>query len=266
MWLAVGLMALISFTTLFPAFFVVSSAVKSRREYLFNKYGPPRSISFKNLASAWTGGRMGQSISLSAGIAVCGVILSWIVSSLAAYAVVFLRFAGRRFIFYLILASIMIAPPVILVPLYALVKNMGLINSPVGLILIYVTLMIPFNIYLFSSYFRSLPSSLVEAAELEGADVPQVLWHIILPLARPASVTLAIFNFLFIWNELLFALLLNQGETHTLMVSLANLRGQYTTDIPLLCAGLLISAVPLMLVFLFFQAQLSKGITAGAVK
>src|SRR5688572_23143961 len=142
-------MALISFTTLFPAFFVVSSAVKSKREYLFNKYGPPRSISFQNIASAWTGGRMGPSITLSTIIAVCGVALSWVVSSLAAYAVTFLRFAGRRMIFYLILASMMIAPPVILVPLYSLVKKMHLISSPVGLILIYVTLMIPFNVYLF---------------------------------------------------------------------------------------------------------------------
>ncbi|MGD9518531.1 MAG: carbohydrate ABC transporter permease [Armatimonadota bacterium] len=118
-----------------------------------------------------------------------------------------------------------------------------------------------------TSYFRTVPGELVEAAEVDGASHLQILWRVMLPVARPALVTLGIFNFLWMWNELLLALLILQDDsTRTLMVGVANLRGQYTTNIPLLSAGLFLAATPVLIVFFFFQSQLTKGMTMGAVK
>jgi multiple sugar transport system permease protein len=145
--------------------------------------------------------------------------------------------------------------------------GMRLLNKHIGLILVYVTLAAPFGTYLMTSYFRGIPFELVEAAQIDGANHLQILWRIMVPVARPAIVTLGIFNFLWMWNELLLSLLILQDDSvRTLMVGVATLRGQYTTNIPLLSAGLFLAATPVLIVFLVFQTQLTKGMTMGAVK
>jgi len=265
---AVSLLLLgISGTTVYPLVFMLFTALKGRKEYLFNRYGLPLQPTLENFANAWVHGRVGQYLGNSGLVVLCAVALSWIVCSLAAYAFSHLNFRGRRALFLAVLGSMMIAPQVILIPLYLLLIDLGLHNRHVGLILVYVTFSIPFGTYLLTSYFRAVPAELVEAARVDGATHPQILWRVMLPIGRPALLTLGIFNFLWMWNELLFALLILQNDqTRTLMVGVANLRGQYTTNIPLLSAGLFLAAVPVLLVFLLFQAQLTKGMTMGAVK
>jgi multiple sugar transport system permease protein len=143
----------------------------------------------------------------------------------------------------------------------------GLLNRHAGLILVYVTLSVPFGTYLLTSYFKGVPAEMIEAAQVDGANHLQILWRVMVPIARPALVTLGIFNFLWMWNELLFALLILQDDSvRTLMVGVANLRGQYTTNIPLLSAGLFLAATPVLVIFLAFQTQITKGMTMGAVK
>jgi multiple sugar transport system permease protein len=257
----------VSATTIYPLLFMLATALKGRKEYLFNPYGLPRQPTLVNFANAWTHGKVGQYLANSAIVVVAGVLLSWVACGLAGYAIAQLRFRGRRALFLAILGSMMIAPQVVLIPLYSMLIHLRLLNRHLGLILVYVTLAIPFGTYLMTSYLRSVPRALVEAAQVDGAGHLQILWWVMLPIARPALVTLGIFNFLWMWNELLFALLILQDDTtRTLMVGVANLRGQYTTNIPLLSAGLFLAALPVLLVFLVFQTQLSKGMTLGAVK
>lgn len=260
-------LACVSVTTVYPLCFMLSTALKSRKEYLFNRYGLPRSPTLENFSNAWTFGKVGRYVGNSAIVVVSGVVLSWGVCALSGYALSHLRFPGRRAVFLAILASMVIAPQVIIIPLHAMLLRMGLLNTHIGLILIYVTLAIPFGTYLMTSYFRSVPHELVEAAQVDGAGHLQILWRVMVPVGRPAFVTLGIFNFLWMWNELLLALLiLKDDSVRTLMVGVANLRGQYTTNIPLLSAGLFLAALPVLIVFLVFQTQLTKGMTMGAVK
>jgi multiple sugar transport system permease protein len=186
---------------------------------------------------------------------------------MAGYALSHLRFRGRRTLFLLILGSMMIAPQVIMIPLYAILNDFGLLNHYIGLILVYVTLATPFGTYLMTSYLRGVPKELVEAAQVDGAGHFQILWRVMVPVARPALVTLGIFNFLWMWNELLFSLLILQDTaSQTLVVKVASLQGEYTANVPYLSAGLLLAALPVLIVFLIFQAQLTKGMTLGAVK
>jgi multiple sugar transport system permease protein len=263
----VALLAAISAATIYPMLFMLFTALKGRREYLFNRYGPPARPTLVNFYNALTFGKMGRYAVNSLIVTTMAVVLAWIVCSLAAYALSQLRFRGRRAVFLCILGSMMIAPQVIVVPLYTMLVGMNLVNSHLGLALVYVTLGIPFGTYLLTSYFRAIPRELVEAAQIDGANHLQTLWHVVVPVSRPALVTLGIFNFLWMWNELLFSLLILQDDSvRTLMVGVANLRGQYTTNIPLLSAGLFIAAVPVLLVFFVFQSRLAKGMTAGAVK
>ncbi|MBI2298998.1 MAG: carbohydrate ABC transporter permease [Armatimonadetes bacterium] len=257
----------ISVTTIYPLLFMLSTALKGRREYLFNRYGLPHQPTFDNFSTVWTAGKFGHYVGNSVLVVAGGVVLSWVVCSLAAYALSHLRFRGRRAMFLVILGSMMIAPQVIIIPLYAMLIRLGLLNHHFGLVLVYATFATPFGTYLLTSYFRSIPGELVEAAQVDGASHLQILRRVILPIGRPALLTLGIFNALWMWNELLFALLILQDDrVRTLMVGVANLRGQYTTNIPLLSAGLFVAALPVLLVFLVFQAQLTKGMTMGAVK
>ena len=260
-WATVAALGAVSVATTGPLLFMLLMALKRYPEYIRNRFGFPRHPSLENLANAWTYGKIGRYVGNSVIVVCGGVVLSWVVCSLAAYALSHLRFRGRRAVFLLILGSMMIAPQVILIPLYSMLVHLGLLNRHLGLILVYVTFATPFGTYLLTSYFRSIPAELVEAAQVDGADHLRVLLKVILPIGRPALLTLGIFNFLWMWNELLFALLILQDDSvRTLMVGVANLRGQYTTNIPLL------SAVPVLLVFLFLQAHLTKGMTMGAVK
>lgn len=260
-------LAAVSATTIYPLLFMLMTAFKSRREYLFNRYGVPLHPSLENFANAWTYGKVGQYVGNSAIVVCAGVVLSWAVCALAGYALSHLRFPGRRAAFLAILGSMMIAPQVIIIPLYVMLIRLGLLNKHLGLILVYTTFAVPFGTYLLTSYFRAVPRELVEAAQVDGAGHLQILWRVMLPIGRPAMLTLGIFNFLWMWNELLFSLLILQDDSvRTLMVGIANLRGQYTTNIPLLSAGLFLSASPVLVVFFVFQSQLQKGITMGAVK
>jgi multiple sugar transport system permease protein len=246
---------------------MVSTALKGRKEYLHNRYGLPQQPTLANFASAWTYAKVGRYVGNSAVVVSCGVVGSWAVCSLAGYALSHMRFPGRRGLFLAILGSMIIAPQVIIIPVYAMLMQLGLLNKHVGLIIVYVTFATPFGTYLLTSYFRAIPRELVEAAQVDGAGHLQILWRVMLPVARPALLTLGIFNFLWMWNELLFSLLILQDDTvRTLMVGVAGLRGQYTTNIPLLSAGLFLSAAPVLLVFFLFQSQLAKGMTMGAVK
>ena len=260
-------LAAISLTTIYPLVFMLLSALKGEEEFIVNPYGIPTHPTFENLVNAWKYARFGHYLGNSLIVVVAGVALSWAVCSMAGYALSHLRFPGRRIAFFAILGSMMIAPQIILIPLHAMLGQLGLLNKHLGLILVYATLAVPFGTYLMASYLRGVPSELVEAAQVDGANHFQILWRIMLPIARPALMTLGIFNFLWMWNELLLAqVILNEDHARTLMVGVANLRGQYTTNMPYLSAGLFLAALPVLIIFLVFQTQITKGMTMGAVK
>jgi len=263
----VAVLSAVALTTIYPLLYMLTTALKDRKEHLFNRYGLPHHPTLRNFGDAWTYAGVGRHLWNSVIVSVAGVVLSWVVCSLAAYAFAHLRFPGRRALFLAVLGAMMIAPQVILIPLYQLLIRLNLVNKHLGLVLVYTALAVPFGTYLLTSYFRGVPRSLVEAAEVDGASHPQILWRVMVPIGRPALVTLGIFNFLWMWNELLLSLLILQDKhLRTLMVGVANLRGEYTTNIPLLSAGLFLAAVPVLLVFLLFQSHLTKGMTMGAVK
>jgi len=261
------ILAAVSLTTIYPLVFAVKMATKTDAEYVLNRYGWPEKPTLGNFSKVWSAHSLGRHLLNSVVVVVAGVTLSWVVCSMAGYALSHLRFRGRRMLFFLILGSMMIAPQVIMIPLYAMLRSFGLLDRTVGLVLVYVTFATPFGTYLMTSYLRGVPKELVEAAQVDGAGHLQILWRVMVPVARPALVTLGIFNFLWMWNELLFSLLILQDTaSQTLVVKVAGLQGEYTTNVPYLSAGLLLAALPVLIVFLIFQSQLTKGMTLGAVK
>ena len=188
-----------------------------------------------------------------------------VVASMGGFALSHLRFRFRRQIFLLLLTGLIIPVQVIMVPFFHVVIELGLLNSRIGLGLVYGAFFSPFGIYLMTTYYASLPRDLMEAARVDGASVWQIYYNIVLPLGRPALVTLAILTTLNCWNDVLLALLVLQ-DTRTLMVGIAALQGEYGADIPVIAAAVIVAAAPVIGLFIFFQRRILGGIMLGSVK
>ncbi len=237
-----------------------------------------------NYAKAWVqsnfSGYFGNSLVVTA-CALFGVLAA---GSMAAYVLARFAFPGSRALLLYFVSGLMLPAQLVLVPLFfqftwmseagswllgPLGLELQLHDSLSGLILIYVALSLPFTILVLTGFFKTLPGALREAGIMDGCGEYRVFWSIMLPLARPGIVTAAIFNFIGIWNEYLFALVfVNSPEKKTLPLGLAavSMQAQYKTDFGLMFAGLVIVIVPTLLVYLVLQRRLTRGITVGALK
>jgi len=262
-----GLLLIAAFIALVPAYFIVISSLKTPQAYLDDRIGFPAQIVFDNYNTVlsqhpfflW----MGNSTLISVG----SVLLSTAISALAAYAIARMRFWGREFLMSLSTSLMAVPPVVMVVPLFVLFSQIGLLGKYQGVILIYAGLMCPFSVYLLVTFFRTIPTELIEAALIDGASTLGVLWRIILPLSGPPLVTLFIVNLLYVWNDLLIALLfLPDEKLRTLMVGVSVFQGRFLQNIPLSMAGMALASAPMLIVYIVFQRYFIRGLVAGAVK
>jgi len=258
-------MALLALSAIYPVFFAINAALKSRKGYVLDRFGLAKDPTFANFAQAWNQSHLSDYFLNSVVVTVGAVLLLIVVASLSGYALAVLRFRGRKLVFTIILISLMIPVQVVLVPFYRTMIALDLVNSRVGLILAYTAFFLPFSVYLMTAFYARLPRELFEAAQIDGASLLRVWWHIMLPMGKPALVTLGILNTLYCWNDVLISLLVLQDE-RTLMVGIAALRGEYTTNVPLLSAGIVLAAAPIVILYVVFQRQIVSGIAVGAVK
>jgi ABC-type glycerol-3-phosphate transport system permease component len=265
LWLASAPMAVLAAACVYPVFFALNNALKTDKGYILDRFGLSLEPTLDNFANAWTRSHLGDYVLNSLIVTVGAVGALLVTSSLAGFALASLRFPFRRLVFGVILASLMIPVQVVLVPFYQTIIALGLLNTHAGLILAYTAFFLPFSVYLMTAFYAGLPRELVEAARMDGASLLQVWWHVMLPLGKPALITLAILNTLYCWNDVLISLLVLQQD-RTLMVGIAALRGEYTTNVPLLTAGIVIAAAPIVLLYVVFQRRIVTGIAVGAVK
>lgn len=264
-WVLSVPMGLIALSCVYPVFFSLNNALKTNKEYILDRFGLVSEPTLQNFVNAWTRSNLNEYFLNSVVVTVLAVLALIIVSSLAGFALAMLRFPLRRLIFVVILASLMIPVQVVLVPFYKTIIGLGLLNTRGGLILSYTAFFLPFSVYLMTSFYSGLPRELLQAARIDGAKLLQVWWHIMLPMGMPALITLGILNTLYCWNDVLISLLVLQ-ENRTLMVGIAALRGEYTTNVPLLTAGIVLAAAPIVILYIVFQRKIVSGIAVGAVK
>lgn len=206
-----------------------------------------------------------QNLLNSCMLSVIVTIVSLVFNSMAGFAFAKYRFAGKDAIFKLLLSSMVIPAQVTMLPLFLMLKEFGFLNT-------YMAIIIPglanvFGIFLIRQYVMAIPDSLIESARIDGANDFQIYYKIILPLAAPVMVTLAIFTFMGTWNDFLWPLIvLNDSDMYTLPVALANLMGEHTKDPELMMAGSVITILPVMMIFLVLQKYYIKGIMMGSVK
>jgi len=256
-----------SLIAVYPVYYMVITAFKTRQNWMHDQFGLPNPITLQNFADAFSRGNIPLWFGNSLIVTFFSLIASTAVSALAAYAIARFRFAGRAFYFNSMIALMVIPPAVLILPLFVLMVNISLVNTLTSVIIIYSGLLIPFSVYLLVSFFRSLPSELFDAAAIDGCTNLDTFWRITLPLSTPALVTLVVVNALFVWNELLIALVFLQSESaKTLMPGLTTFKGHFTLNEPLIMAGTLIATVPMILLYLFGQRLFVEGLVAGAVK
>lgn len=258
---------LAAFTVLFPAYFMVITPLKTQEAYSLSKLGFPTQIYLGNFETALRGGRFflwfGNSIILSVG----AVALSTLVAAMGAFATSRMNFRGRNLLLSVI-SSLMVIPPVVmLIPLFLFLTRMKMTSTYPGAILVYAGLLAPFSVYLLNNFFRTIPHEIIESALMDGASPLDILFRIMLPLSAPALMTLITVNMLWVWNDLLIALvLLPEDSMRTLMVGITVFGSRYNADVPVSMAGMLMASVPIFLIYLFGQRYFIRGLVAGAIK
>jgi ABC-type glycerol-3-phosphate transport system permease component len=261
------LLILFSIIAIYPVYYMVVTAFKTRDNWLHDQFGLPNPLTLQNFADAFSKGNIPLWFGNSVIVTFASLVASTLVSALAAYAIARFRFAGRALYFNSMIALMVIPPAVLILPLFLLMVNISLVNTLTSVIIIYSGLLIPFSVYLLVSFFRSLPSELFDAAAIDGCTNLDTFWRITLPLSTPALVTLVVVNALFVWNELLIALVFLQSESiKTLMPGLTTFKGHFTLNEPLIMAGTLIATIPMILLYIFGQRLFVEGLVAGAVK
>jgi raffinose/stachyose/melibiose transport system permease protein len=230
-------------------------------------FGSFDGIHLANFSKAWDEGNFGSYLKSSAIVAVSVVAISSILSILAGYAFGTMRFRGSQALFYLFLLGLTIPTEAIIVPLYYDLRDLSLTDTYWALILPQSGVSIAFGTFWMRAFFRSVPRSLAEAARLDGATSWAALWRVVLPLGRPAVLTMMVLVFMWTWNEFLLALVMVSDEgLRTAPLGLAFFQGRNTSDFALLAAGSVIVALPVVIVYVFLQRHFIRGMLTGAVK
>jgi len=260
-------LTIISLTALFPLYFLLVTAFKGQPEFVVNQLGLPKNPVISSFERAFQGREIPLWFLNSSVVTIAVVIIVVLLGSLAAYAFARMHFRLRDFLFNSII-SLMVVPPVLMIiPVFVLMVNINLINTLWSVILVYAGVLMPFTIYMLTGFFRTVSREIIDAAVVDGCSTFLIYWRIMLPLARPALATLMIVNAIYVWNELLIALiLLQRNELKTLMVGLTAFKSRYNMDVPVTMAGLAIATIPLIIIYLFSQRQFIRGLVAGSIK
>lgn len=265
-YIVLGLWALF---TIFVMVWVVLASFKTNAEIFQDVFGLPKEWMWQNYAKAWNAANFSVFFRNSVIVTFSAVVLILAVASPAAYVLSRMQFRGRGSLTNLFVAGMGVPVMLLLIPLFVIVTGLRLVNTLPGLVMIYVTMAIPFTVYILTGFFASLPKELEEAGVIDGCTDFGVFRHIMLPLASPGLITAAIFNGIAIWNEYMLVLVfVADGNKRTLSLGLYSLQNamQYTGDWAGLFAGVCIVMVPTIILFIVLSEKMISGITMGAVK
>jgi len=254
----------VAVSCLFPLFWMVRCAFMTNETVFVDKAIIPHHLNFGNFAIAWTKGNFAvfflNSVIYTVSV-VMGIVL---ISSLAAFAFSRLRFPGKNILFYMFVAAMMIPLPGSFVALFVLMSKLHLVNTRFGYILCMINVGLSMSILLFKTFFDKMPNELEDAARIDGCSKIGIWWNMAMPFARPAIAVIVIFNSLNVWNEYILAtLLLGDTKLMPLQRGLVVFQGANSTDYPVLMAGLTMAAIPIIMVYLFMQKHIVKGLSSG---
>ncbi|MEV0156550.1 carbohydrate ABC transporter permease [Micromonospora sp. NPDC050686] len=256
--------------TVLPLLWMVVSSLKTNGEILADPWALPEALRLENWTRAWTKAHIGRYFVNSAVVVAGSLTLTMLFGATAAYVFARYEFRFRQVVYYLFVGGMMFPVFLALVPLFFVVRNAGLFGTWTGLILVYSAYSLPFTVFFLTAFFRTLPTSVAEAAMIDGCGHFRLFFRVMLPMARPGLISVGIFNFLHHWNQFLLPQVLMQGDESKWVLAqglnaLAVNQG-YAGDYAQLFAGLAIATLPVLVVYVTFQRQIQAGLTAGQLK
>ena len=256
-------------TVIFPMIWMIYSSFKTDQELFFSPWAPPVELQWDNFARAWTKAHVGDYLLNTLIVVVPALLLTLIISAMAAYVLARFEFVGRRFLFYMFLSGMLFPVFLALVPLFNLVNQLKMLNTFHGLIIVYIAYSLPFTIFFLTGFFKTLPTEIEESAIMDGANPYQVFFKVMLPMASPGLISMGIFNFLGMWNQYVLPLVLISDESKYMLsqgLAFMLFKQFYENDWSALFSALTIIMVPTLIVYITFQKQIQDGITTGALK
>jgi raffinose/stachyose/melibiose transport system permease protein len=261
------LLGLVALFTVLPLLLIWFTAFKPNIDTVTKPYAPPDSFYLHNFVEAWKTGRFGTYFENSVRITIPVVVVSVICSLLAGYALASIKFRGSRLFLIVFTIGLMIPTQALLIPLFITMRDLHLLDTFWSVIISEIGFALPFGIFIMRGFFRSLPTELTDAARMDGCSELRLLWHIALPLSLPAVLALALFQFIFSWNDFLFPLVfLSSENARTLPLGLIYFTGKYTTNWALTGAGVIMISAPVILLYIVLQRHFVRGIVAGGLR
>ena len=269
-----GFLVLWALMIVFPVGWAVLGGFKNNTEITSSAWSWPAQWRWENFGRAWSRAGIGEYLLNTVIVLVPSVLLTMLLGSMAAYVLARYEFPGNRVLYYMFLAGTMFPVYLALVPLFFVVRNLGMLNTFHGLILVYVAYSLPFTVFFMHAFFRTLPTPIAEAGFIDGCGHAGLFFRVMLPMAKPGLISVGIFNVLGQWNQFLLPITLMQPQgpgdpqRFVLAQGLADLAVSqgYAADWPALFAGMTIAMVPVLVVYLAFQRQVQAGLTAGTLK
>ena len=262
-----SLIALYTFYALAPFLWLATMSVRTTGEISLDHYAWPKPFHWEQFRSAWVDSDFATYFWNSTVVVVGAVAVVTLVGAAAAHCLARFKFTGNRLIYGILFSSIIFPPQITLISLYQILVDYDLYNSLLGLSLVYIALQLPLTVYLLEGFFSRIPQDLFDAAKIDGYGDLEIFWRITLPVGMPAIATTLILNFIQLWNEFLFAVvLITDPDKRTLPIGIRAFMGDHFQDIGMIATGVMISVIPVIIAYVFFSEKLIHGMTAGAIK
>jgi ABC-type glycerol-3-phosphate transport system permease component len=262
-----GFLWLYAAFSLFLFAWVLTNSFKNNREIFRSPFSLPEKWKLDNYIRAWESANMSTYFWNSLFVATVSVLFTLLLGSMLAYAISRFRFRGNVLLAGLFMIGMAIPLQSLMLPTFLKMNELGLRDNLLSVIIVYGVFGLPRAVFILVGFMKSIPVELEEAAIMDGCSYWRIYGKIILPLSMPGMATLAILDFIGAWNEYVYAsVLLATDKMRTLPIGLANFKGEYSSEYGLICAGIVITMIPVVLIYVFFQEQIVKGLTSGAVK
>jgi len=250
-----------------PFLWVMSMSLRTTPEIFDDPYALPVRLHWEKFANAWTNSNYGTYFWNSLIVVVTAVALVTLIGAMAAHCLARYRFRGSRLVRFVILSGMILPPQLLILSLFQILLDYGLYNSLAGLIIVYVATQLAMTVYILEGFFAQLPQDLFDAARMDGYADFEIFWRITLPIGLPAIFTTVTLNFILLWNEYLYAVvLLTDDEKRTLPLGIMHFMGGHQLDVGMIATGLMIAIAPVILLYALFSETMIKGMTAGAVR
>jgi raffinose/stachyose/melibiose transport system permease protein len=269
LWMPLGQLVLVlnSVVVLVPLLIMVLSAFKNTREIFQNPFGLPVVWRWENFTRVWVEAKFALYFRNSVVITLASIVVILVLGAMAGYALGRFRFGGNDLLYLYFLSGLMLPLRLGIIPLFILMRNLRLLDTPWALILTYAASGLPSAVFILTGFFRALPSDLDSAARIDGASEWLIYRRVMLPLVRPALIIVAVYNLIPIWNDFFFPLVfIHSDRLKTVPLGMTAFFGQYYTDWATLFAGLTLAALPVVALYVLLSQHFIRGLTAGALK